>query len=126
MSADDLSLEQKKIKRLEHKIKKYEEVLKDLMDGSDSDNSDTNKYIVEKEKDGTTHILVDTKLGDAFEVIEGGKDLSELRKNEFDMIRCQDDLHNYEKTCEYYKKIGTAWSVTSFVTSVGRLVFGPL
>ena len=124
-----LTLEQEN-KKLKKKIKKYETLMKHLMDNSDSESEDLNNnqlhIIEEKEKDGTTHMMVETKLGDAFVIINSGKDLKELNQNEYNIIKCQDDLHNYDKSCNYYKKIGTAWGWTTFVAGLGRLAFGLL
>ena len=134
------TLEQQKIKKLERKIKKYEALIKNLIENSDSESEDstycdesndrnninTNSIIIEKEKDGTTYVLSQTKLGDAFVIVDDTKDLTELNKNELNIIKCQDDLHNYEKSCNYYKKVGTAWGWTTFIAGIGRLAFGPL
>lgn len=148
--------QQKKIKRMEKKIKKYEEIVKDLINDdshsdshSDSDNNTdnnesannytilnikndrldkSNNYILlEQNKNGESSKFINTNLGETFTVIENNvKDLNELNRNEYNAIKQQEDLHKYEKTCEYYKKMGTVWGWTTFIAGIGKYAIIPL
>lgn len=122
----------KKAEELKKKIKMCEELLKEIaqekldeeynekIDDSLSDeevleNPDfvrmEGSVLVFKNDEGLEEKKVNTDGLGSFILCDeyDGKDLEELDISEYNKIVEQDSLHNYDKTCKYFKKVCTAW-----------------
>lgn len=104
---------------LNKKIELYEKLIKDLHeidknekysitdDGHMKRQKDINleeSMYIDRDNYGNRHIKVRSDLSESFMVIDNGKQLSELSKNELNAIKMQDDLHNYNTAKNYFDR----------------------
>lgn len=116
----------KKIERMQIKMKKCKEMLDDLMEDVDFNEIERNNYKVIEEMgmDGHKTKKIHTDLGETMYYIEDGQDLSELDRKEYNAITAQDSLKKFETTHKIYKNTSNAWGFGSAVYTIGRFVTG--
>jgi hypothetical protein len=110
---------------LQEKLDKFQEIFKELMEEHDEllncDNIiDSDSIIIERDNYGNTIKKAPSKLGDSYVIIDKKKDLSELDRDEYAVIKAQNDFHNYKKTTKYHGKFSTAYGWASTVTKYGK------
>lgn len=130
----------KQISNMKKKIEKYKETLNYLLDENLNDtnyinntsNTDDNydnsdlyeSIIIYKDNDGYTQKKINSNLGESFLIVENGKDLSELNKNELRAVNKQNNLRKYEKIKKYVKKTNSVYGIISSVAKIGKYFIG--
>lgn len=107
------------VRRLRKKVKRYEEILKDLID---EESELTESSIFEKDRDGNIQKKVMTTLGESFWVVDQGRDLSELNKSIYQAIKKQDSYRNYKNVETNFKTAGGVYGWANYILGVGNLV----
>jgi len=141
--------------KLEIKIKKYESVLRQLLEEEEEkeiDNNNNNRMysktceeedlywkpssnnfedleesiIFERDKDGVLSKKINSDIGESFIIMDEKKDLKEINKKEYNTIKEQENLHQYNKGSSVLKKLGPIYTVGSTTIKYGKYLFGLL
>lgn len=109
------------VHRLKRKVKKYEAILKDLME-EDEESDLTQSSIYEKTKDGEIQKKVLSNTGESFIVVDHGRDLTELNKSSYRAIKEQDSYARYKNVENKAKTAGGVYGWGTYLVGIGNLV----
>jgi len=110
-------LEDSEIDILQNKLLRYENIISQLVRNVESNNVD----LVENSENDK---IITTQSGNQFKVIDETKDLGELNMKEYNVLKRQDDLIQYNKVTKYCSKAGITWGWTSTVVGIGKVFMG--
>lgn len=94
----------------EHKIKKYKEALKVLLD----DDIFEEINLSDKHEDNNK---------EDYKVVNYIKDINELNKEDYNIIKKQDEYRQYSKLGKYSKKGAVLYGVSNTVVGIGSLLW---
>jgi hypothetical protein len=109
------------VQRLKKKIKRYEEILKEIED--DEENELLQSSIFERNKNGTIQKVVRSNLGSGFLVLDQGRDLDELNKSTYNAIAKQDSYSQYKRVEQNVKEAGGVYAWTTYMFGIANLVW---
>ena len=102
-----------------NKLLRYENIISQLVRNIESNNADLT--VVENSENVK---IVTTQSGNQFKVVDETKDLTELNMKEYNVLKRQDDLIQYNKVTKYCSKAGITWGWTSTVVGIGKVFMG--
>jgi hypothetical protein len=107
------------------KLEVYEKCFNDLRNIDNIQEKNTfleESIIVEKDNVGNRVMKIPSDLTESFLVVDKGKNLNELNKNEEYGLKCQNDLHDYQKTKDYFKKAHGLYSFSYYVLKLSKWI----
>jgi len=110
--------------KLKKKLKKYDEVLRTLAvdEGDDNDKELYKSVLVYNPVDGQDKKMLPTELGESFLVLDEGKDLDELNKNEQNAIEQQTYLSRADRTKRYLRQLNNSYGWVCTVFGVTKIM----